>query len=440
MGALLSTFQKTKHYVSEQIWTIRLEKLDPRKRFFIKQLRIIALAIKGFDEDNCLTKATALTFYTIFSIVPIFALVFAIAKGFGYDQTLEQQIRDSYAQNQEVLNNVFVFAHKLLGSTKGSILALFGVVLLLWSVMKLLVNIENTFNDIWHIKRGRSWIRKTTDYLTIMLIGPIFLLISAGLTVSLQAKVGDLHLIGAITKFFLKIFAYGLVAGIFTFLYMALPNTKVNFKAAFVGGILATILFELLGWAYIKFQVGANRMNAIYGGFAALPLFLIWVQNSWYIVLFGAEVAFAAQNVANYELDKDINNLSIRYRKVISLMIANLIAKKFYNGEKGLTIQEIAGQLDLPVKLARTMVNEFVETGILVEVSVGAEDEIVYQPGVTESRFTVKYVLDTIERKGVNSLPIEDTSELRHINTLMKELESSADAGFGHILVKDIVK
>jgi membrane protein len=440
MGSILSTAKKTRHYVSEQIWTIRLEKLDPRKRFFIKQLRIIALAIKGFNDDNCLTKATALTFYTIFSIVPIFALIFAIAKGFGYEKILEEQLLENYSQNKDVLNNVFVFANKLLGSTKGNVLAVFGIVLLLWSVMKLLLNIENSFNSIWDIKRGRSWIRKTTDYLTIMLVGPVFLLVSGGLTVSLQAKVGDLHLIGAITKFFLKIFAYGLVAGVFTFLYMALPNTKVNFRAAFIGGIIATILFEVLGWAYIKFQIGANRMNAIYGGFAALPLFLIWVQNSWYIVLFGAEIAFSAQNVAHYELDKDIKSLSIRYKKVIALLIANLVAKKFFNGEKGLTVQEIATQLDLPSKLARIIINEFVETKIFVEISTETEKEIVYHPGVTESRFTVKYILDAIERKGVNTLPIEDTEGIRNINTLMKELESVTEAGFGHILVKDIVK
>jgi len=440
MANLVSAYKRSKYYVTEHIWSVRLDKLDKRERFFVKQLRVIALAIKGFNQDNCLTTATALTFYTIFSIVPIFALMFAIAKGFGMQQSLESQLLENYEQNKEVITNAFVYANKMLDSTKGGVIAGVGIALLLWSVMKLLVSIENSFNEIWEIKRGRSWVRKTTDYLTIMLIGPVFLIVSGGLTVALQAKVGDLHLIGVFTKVLLKIFAYALVAGVFTFLYMALPNTKVKFKSAAVAGIIATVLFELLGWGYIKFQVGANRLNAIYGGFAALPLFLIWVQYSWYIVLFGAEIAFATQNVAHYELDKDIKKLSVRYKKVLALMIANLVARRFYSGDKSLTLSQIAEKLDLPPKLASTIVNEFVETKIFVEVTTEVEKEIVYQPGVTESRFTVKYLMDTLERKGVNTLPIEDTAELKHINELMMELEKTTDTELGHLMIKDIVK
>ena len=440
MANTFSRIKNSKQYVTDQIWKVRLDKVGKRRGLFIRQLRILSLAFKGFKDDNCLTTATALTFYTVFSIVPILALIFAIAKGFGIERDLQAQILEGHREYESVLNNAFIYANKMLAEAKGGIIAGFGILLLLWSVINLLVNIENSFNAIWEIKRGRSWVRKLTDYLTIMIVGPLFLFISGGLTVALQTKIGDLQFLSFLGVFFLKVFAYGLIAGVFTFIYMALPNTKVNFRPAFAAGCLAMALFELLGWGYIKFQVGANRLNAIYGGFAALPLFLIWVQYCWYIVLFGAEVAFASQNVVHYEFEEDIKNLSARYQKVIALLIANLVAVRFNKGEKPYTSTAIATQLDLPSRLARNIVNEFVETGIFVEVRSENDKEVLYQPAIPEGKFTVKYLFDALERKGVNTLPIADSHELKHIHSLMQELDKTMDTDLGQLLIKDIVK
>ncbi len=442
MQQLISSIKKLVEFISHRIWKIRISKVDKQQGFLIKQLRVISLAIKGFNEDNCLVSATALTFYTLFSIVPILALVFAIAQGFGYEKILQEQILSSYPEYSSILSNAFVYANSMLATTRGGVIAGFGILLLLWSVMKLLISIENSFNDIWEVKRGRSWVRKTTDYLTIMLVSPLLLIVSGGLTVAIQTKIGswDFHMLGFLGTFLVNVIAYLLLAGVFAFLYVVLPNTKVNFKPAFTAAIVATILFELLGWAYIKFQVGANRMNAIYGGFAALPLFLIWLQYGWYIVLFGAELAFANQYVDNYELEEDIRNLSERYKKIISLMIANLVAKRFYNGEKSLNVLQISEQLDLPVRLTKNMTNEFVETGVFVEVKTLVDDEIVYQPGVTESKFTVQFIIDTIEKRGVNTLPINESVELAQINKLMQEMDKILDSQLGSLHVKDIVK
>lgn len=440
MASAITVIKKSWQYLSTTVWHVRISKETGSKGFFIKQLRIFSLAIKGFNEDKCLTKASALTFYTLFSIVPILALVFAIAKAVGYDTTLKQSIINQYSEYSTILNNAFIYADSLLATTKGGLIAGFGIVLLLWSVMKLLVSIEANFNEIWEIKRGRSWLRKVTDYLTIMLVSPLFLIVSGSLTVAIQTKIGNIEMLGFVSIILVKLLAYGLIAGVFTLLYMVLPNTKVNFKSAAAAAIVATLLFELLQWGYIKFQIGASSLNAIYGGFAALPLFLIWIQYSWYIVLFGAELAFANQNVDHYELESEIQNLSIRYKKVIALMIANLVSKRFYNGEKNLTASEISEKLDLPIRLTRHIINDFIETRIFAEVKTETEKETVYQPAVTESKFTVKYIFNSLEVKGINSLPIGDIEELIHINELMKELESTMDTDLGYLLVKDIVK
>ncbi len=440
MANLATVIKTFWHFFTEKIWHIRLDKVDKRQSFFLRQLRIFSLAIKGFNEDKCLTKATALTFYTLFSIVPVLALVFAISKGFGYEKDLQLMIAASYPEYKQILDQAFISANSMLANTRGGVIAGFGIVLLLWSVLKLLVNIEENFNEIWEIKKGRTWIRKVTDYLTVMLISPLLLIVAGGLTVAIQTKVGNMHLLGSIGTILIHLLAFLLVSCVFGFLYLVLPNTKVNFKSAIIAAIIGTILFELLEWAYVKFQIGANSLNAIYGGFAALPLFLIWVQYSWYVVLFGAEIAFANQNVDHYELENEISKISVRYKKVISLMIANLVAKRFFEGEKPLNSIEIAQKLDLPVRLARTVINDFVTAGIFIEMRTDIEKEIVYQPGITESKLTVKNILEALEKNGVNNLPISDTSELIHINQLMHDLEKSLDNELGNTFIKDIVK
>lgn len=260
MSKLIDLIKQLVVFISEKLWKVRLNKVNKRHGLLIRQLRILSLSFKGFKEDNCLTYASALTVYTLFSIVPVLALVFAISKGFGYEKTLQEQILKNYSQYTEILTNAFIYANSMLANTKGGVIAGFGIVLLLWSVMQLLVNIEDSFNDIWEITRGRSWVRKLTDYLTIMLVGPLLLILSAGITVSLQAQIGNMGQLGFIGTLAIKALAFFLLALVFTFLYMVLPNTKIRFMAAFKAAIIATIFFQLLGWGYIEFQIGANRL------------------------------------------------------------------------------------------------------------------------------------------------------------------------------------
>lgn len=443
MANVISLFKQLTHFLNYKLWRVRIDKLDKKQGFFLKQLRIFSLAIKGFNEDKCLLKATALTYYTLFSIVPVIALAFAIAKGFGFQEKLQADLLQKFNEQSTILNQAFMYADSLLQTTKGGVIAGFGVVLLLWSVMKLLGNIEDSFNEIWEIKKGRTWVRKITDYLSILLIAPIFLIISGGLTVILKTHVSDamshVKILSPLSILIMKVFALSLLWGLFTFLYMVLPNTKVTFKAACLGALVATVLFELLQWAYLSFQIGAVQYNAIYGSFAALPLFLIWIQYSWFIVLFGAELAFANQNVDHYELENDIVNISDRYKRVIALMISNLVIKNFNEGNTALTAMQISEKLDLPVRLTRLIIFEFTETGIFNEVKLSNDKDIGYQPGISDSKMTVKFIMDKLDEKGVNHLPIENTKELDTINRLMKDMDEVLNTSKGNTLVKDII-
>ena len=443
MANVVTLIKRITHFFNHKLWSLRLDKLDKKQGFFLRHLRIFSLAINGFNEDKCLIKATALTYYTLFSIVPIIALIFAIAKGFGFQESLEAQLLNDFSEQKGVLVQAFEYANKMLSNTKGGLIAGVGVVLLLWSVMKLLGSVETSFNEIWEIKKDRIWVRKITDYLSIMLIAPIFLILSGGITVGFKAGLdtasSSFSLLTPMNFVLLKTFAFSLIWGMFVFLYMVLPNTKVTFKGAASGAFVAALLFELLQWAYVTSQIGVGSYNKIYGSFAALPLFLIWVQYSWFVVLFGAELTFAWQNVDHYELESDINNISDRYKRVIALMIASHVVKNFHEGKPSLTAMQIADKLDLPVRLARTIIFEFTETGIFNEVKMHEDKEIGYQPGISDSKLTVKFIIDKLDEKGVNELPIDNSEELIIINKLMKDMDEVLNTTKGNMLVKDLI-
>lgn len=442
---LLKSIKKVQHFLTHHIWNLRLDRVDKKKGLLIKQMRILTLAVKGFNEDKCLLKSSALTYYTLFSIVPVAALLFALAKGFGQDAKLELYLRENFSEYEQILNQVFTYAHNLLANTNGGLMAAVGILLLFWTVMKLLGSIEDSFNEIWEIKKGRTFIRKFTDYLSIMLLAPVLIVLSGGITVIIKSQVSyaveNIHVLqqlGSVVQVVLRLLSMLLMSALFVFIYMVLPNTRVNFKSAFWAGLIAGCLFELAEWAYLSFQIGAVRYNAIYGSFAALPLFLIWVQYSWFIVLFGAELAFANQNVDHYELENEIQKISIRYKRILSLLVANRVVKQFTEAKPALTAIEIAESLDLPVRLVRNIIFDFTEAGLFSEVKLQSDKEIAYQPALSDAQMTVGFVIGELEKLGVNEIPMHKNENLEAIQGLIAKHESLLQASEGNVLVQQI--
>ena len=366
-------FKELINFITTDIWRIPLRELPKTKSFFIKQLRIILLALRGFSENKVQLRASALTFYSLLSIVPVVAMIFGFAKGFGFQDKLEQELISTFEGQQQVLEYILDFSQRLLENTKGGFIAGAGVILLIWSVMKVLGNIESSFNSIWQIKKSRVFIRKFSDYLTMMLIAPIFILLSSSVTVFLTTQferfVQDYAFLEHF-HFLLSLIPYLLIWVLLTIIYMVMPNTKVTFRSAFIGGIIADTVFQVTQWIYIYFQIGMNKYGAIYGGFAAFPLFIIWLQLSWVIVLLGAEISFANQNVDRYEFESDARHISSRFKRLVSLMIANLVVKNFALGKKSLTATEISQELKVPIRIVRDIIYELVEVKIFSEIFI----------------------------------------------------------------------
>jgi membrane protein len=433
------------NFIKVDIWRIRLADLPFGKSFLIKQLRIIILAIRGYDEDKCFFRASSLTFYTLLSIVPVAAMFFGIAKGFGFEKVLEKRIYENFPGQQEVLAQVLNFSNSLLQETRGGLIAGIGLAVLFWSILKVLNHIERSFNDIWQIKVGRSWGRKFGDYLSIMLISPIFIIMSGSVTVFITTQVEQITqriaLLGMFSpaiSFLLKFIPYALIWALFTFLYIVMPNTKVNFKAGLLGGVVAGTIYQIAQWAYISFQVGAARYNAIYGSFAALPLFLMWVQISWWIVLFGAELSFANQNVDTYEFEPDCLKISPAYKRLLTLQIAHLLIKNFSNGKKPLTYSQISDHLNMPVRLVHDIIFDLVASGLVSETKTKSDKEFAYQPARDISTLTIKTILEALDQNGTDDIPVAKTEDYRALSEALQNFSDAMENSPANKLLKDI--
>lgn len=445
MAAKKNILLKIIDFLKTDIWRIRLKDLPNSKSFIIKNLRVLLVALRGFNEDKCQLRASALTFYSLLSIVPVVAMAFGIAKGFGFEKLLEKQMLDKFSGQEEVIAWIINFSHSVLENTKGGLVAGIGVAMLFWTVIKVLGNIERSFNDIWGIKQARSLGRKFSDYLSIMLFCPILVIISSSITVfittqitSITQKIALLGIFSPLIFSGLKLLPYVVIWALFTFIYIFMPNTKVNIKSGILAGIAAGTIYQIVQWGYIHFQVGVAKYNAIYGSFAALPLFLVWLQLSWLIVLLGAEISFAHQNVDTYEFEQDCLKISPHFKKILTLRIVHLLTKNFQQGLTPNSASEISHTLDIPIRLVRQILYELAETGIITETKLSTYKEVAFQPGKDINVLSIQHILEVLDKKGVDNIPVAQTKELKNITQALKDFEEIIDKSAQNKLLKEI--
>ncbi len=445
MQKIVEIITKCIRFVRTDIWRIRLEELPFGKSFLLRQLRVIILTLRGYNDDRCLLRASSLTFFTLLSIVPIVAVFFGIAKGFGFERRLERELFQRFPGQEDVLNQIINFANSLLQQTQGGLIAGVGLLVLFWAVLKVLGHIERAFNDIWEIKESRSWIRKFSDYLAIMLIAPIFILMSGSITVFIKAqvsqitqKVAYLDVLNPFIYFLFESMPYILIWILFTILYIIMPNTKVSLKAGLLGGVVAGTLYQIAQWAYITFQISAAQINAIYGSLAALPLFLIWLQISWWIVLFGAELSFASQNVDTYEFEPDSHKVSPGFRKLLTLQVVHLLINKFQNGDKPLTDSQISDKLQMPIRLVHRILSELVESGLVSEIKTKTDKEFAYQPARDINQLTIQSVLQALDHQGIEDIPVAQTEGYQALSQALQDFSQSMAESPANKLLKEI--
>ena len=439
ISALLA---RTIRFVTYDIWRITENEVSGLKEIYINIIKTVILAVRGFQSENLQTKASALTYSTLLSIVPLLAVLLGIAKGFGFQGTVRQELFDYFGHEME-LNKAFEFVESYLAQAQGGVIIGVGLILLFYTVINLISSVEDTFNDIWQIQKSRPWYRKISDYLALFLVLPVLMTASSGLSIFMSTLqnsfLGQYLFFTPLVELFLHIAPYIITTLAFTGLYVSLPNTKVRFVNGLVAGFIAGCAFQLFQFIYISGQIWVSKYNAIYGSFAALPLLLLWLQLSWLICLFGAELSYASQNVKKFSFERDSKSISRRYKDFLTLLIASLIVKRFVKGEKPYTADELSDAYRIPIRITTQILYLLTELNIIIEVNYGNDDRVAYyQPAIDVNKITVSYLLTRMDEYGSENFKI-DTSKLfsKEWKALLKTREDMIKAN-DNILLKDL--
>jgi membrane protein len=408
--------ERLKVFLTKDIWAFDLGQKGPLRRAIGNTVKVTVIAVRTFLDDKIMTRAAALTYSTLFAVVPILALIFAIARGFGFENIVNSLLENGLMKENESLSTVMQFIDGYMKYVSSGAFVGIGLLFLLWSVYSLADGIETNLNLIWHVKQARGLGRKITDYFSLVLLIPIGIICLSGLTVAtrniLEGMEGYL-LLGGFVQFLISAMPY-LVAGlIFTGFYMFMPNTKVKFKYAIIPGFIAGCLFQVLQNLYFSGQLALSSYNQIYGGFAALPLFLFWLNLSWSIILFGCELAYVAQNNDNFNYFKEPDKISRRHQDFYCLMVMACICKRFNKHLPALDRKEIGNELKIPLRYVIASLDLLIEAKLLQPVLKGDEREPAYVPTTDTNKLTVVKVLSAINCTGYCDLDHALDSEVR---------------------------
>lgn len=427
---------------SRRIFSERLHKSVP---FWIRQRRILYLLYKGIKRDNIYIKASALTFFTILSVIPMVALAFGIAKGFGLHDELRAQIIMQFHNQEQVMNWILDFANNTLEQTSGGWLAGIGVAFLFSTVGQLLRYVESTFNSIWKVEETRVWYRQVTDYLAVIILVPALFIASSSVTVLGTTRLNEilsssdmLESLKPVVSFLVKLIPFILLCTLATAAFLAMPNTRVRFRTALVAGLLAGIALQVLQIVYVESQMGLSRLGTLYGSFAAIPLLMVWIQMSWVVLLMGAQLSYYLQNITRYEFEFDVQNVSPRQKKRLSLLVMHTLVEDFVRGTKPRAPEEISQELSLPVRTVHDCLDQLHESVLVTEVWNEELGKYVYQPATDVNRMTLSFVLEKLESSGSLHKIVINNADYRKIDSALSKFESMIASSDTNILLRDL--
>ena len=397
-------FKRLIQFLKVDIWQVQREDISPLRYLLYEVIKKVLLAVEYFTTKRMMDSAAALTYSTLLAIVPIMAVVFAIARGFGYNKYIETWFREALSSQPQVAEAIIGFVNSYLVHTKSGIFLGIGLLFMLWTVIMLISNIEKAFNDIWQVSTPRSIFRTITDYMAMFLLAPIIIVVTSGISIMMATfanGIGETLIVGPTLRFFLRLLPYIIMSGVFIALYVFMPNTKVKIRSAIIPGILAGVAMQGLQLVYIHSQIWVTGYNAIYGSFAALPLFMLWVQISWTICLFGAELAYTNQNLEKFAFRASTDDLSHRYRLLLSAYLMTLICRRFEEGKKPYTALELKLETNIPIRITHDLLENLTRVHLLSEMTNDEKGtEAVYQPAESTARLSVGMMIDRLEAEG----------------------------------------
>jgi membrane protein len=430
-------------FITRDLWEVDIDSLNRFKSFVVKTLRLSSIALREFTEGAFTLRAMSLVYTTLLSIVPVLAISFSVLKAFGVHNDVVEPFLLKFlapmgAKGEEITSTIIGFVENMKVGVLGSI----GLGMLIYTVISVIQKVEKSFNSIWRIKKPRSLSRRFSDYISVIIVGPILIFSAIGLTASFMSntvvqKIISIEPFGSLFYYFAEKTPYLFVCAAFTFLYIFMPNTKVRFKSALVGGVLAGILWETAGWAFASFVVTSTKYAAVYSGFAILIMFMIWLYVSWLILLVGAQITFYHQYPHFLTAKKEIFRLSNRLRERLAVLVMYFIGYNYYHNEKYWTLDALVDRLELPVDPVDDVLTLLEQNSLIIET---ADDPPAYIPARDIETISLKELLNAVRVAEKEALLVEDRLvSIPEVDGVIGTLENAFDDTLGKRTLKDIV-
>ena len=407
---------------------------DTRSGWYVNLAKTVNLSVRSILDTNLQQKAAALTFNTMLALVPTLAMIFAIGRGFGFQNIIESEIINFIPVKREELSNVFTFVDSYLAQSSEGIFVGVGILFLLWTLISLLSNVEDAFNHIWGINKKRNFYRKMTDYISIFFIIPILIICTNGIKLFVLTMSSDTFL-SPIVEAALDIAPTILTWMAFTLTFVLVPYTKVKVKYALLSGFLCAIVFQMLQWLMVSGQIYVSKYNAIYGSFAFLPLLLIWIYMSWQVCLAGVVLTYSSQNIFRFNFRDNINEISQRYMTDVTIVVLTIVAKRFDQQKSPYTKRDITERYNIPIRLVGAVIDHLVDVKLLSGV-VGKDDrETAYQPAFDLQHLTLRSAKERLRNWGKSGfIPSMQAKFEPTMHIIHKSYETQVD----DILIKNL--
>lgn len=405
----------------------------------VRQFRIILFTARGFNHHDTAIRSAALSFYTILSLVPILALIFVIFKGFGMEETFSNYLHEVFPQYGTIVDRLMIFIKNLLARTHGGIMAVSAFFVLLWAVVRVFSNVEGAFNKIWEVKGTRSLARRFSVYMAIVIIVPILLIAANSVYVGIRTQV-ELFTGSVVAEILFGLASVVAIVLMFTLVYFIIPDTDVRFVNALKAGAFAGGGFVIFQIAYLLIQSNLSSYNAIYGTFAAIPLFLIWLQTSWQILLFGGELSFAVQNIRDFELERLSKDVSYEHRCKIMVSLAVIVIREFLEGRSLATPESAAAELGIPVRTVRETAYELQSAGLIIFAKEdGADKSDLLLPSRDPRSIRFFDVIASVTSRG-GALPGSmDAPLMKRVGGIYDKVKADVGESPDNILLTDLI-
>lgn len=432
--------QRLREFIQYDLWRqSHIGVHAPKKRLLYRLLQTIILVGRGFKDQVLVVRANSLSFALLFAFIPMMALIYAIARGFGFEEVLKEIISGSFLAEANIAPVLLEWIERYLETAREGLFLGIGLIVLIWAVYAFFNMLENSFNSIWNVKKTRSFGRRLTNYVMTLLLVPILVVVTSGISIflnSTEVLAPVLQAIEPIRKFMLRFIPFVATSAVFIWIFMAIPNTKVKFSSAIIPGVVMGLLYQVVQALSMFLVVLFARMSIVYGAFSVIPLVLIWLNITCWLLLIGAELAFAIQNNDLFAYERDIENMSRRYKDYVMLYLLSVIVRRFEQGTSPQTAKQMAEDNQLPIRLVQQLLSRLEETSIVRRVYVEKEEEEAFVPAMDTRMITVEMVIGRISAQGTEEFLQHTPQEMQAFwQSYLQMIESNPS---DDILVRDL--